>query len=637
MSAEFDELAQASAGMLVGGLASESWQAARQWFAAVIGQERRLDATRARLIAAYGPDRNRVVQAETSAWATRLRDLMDDNSTVVQALRALVAIRVPQRPAAPAPPAYASPAYASPAYASPASAYRPPAPAYGPSAAPLAEQYHETQTMPAAGPSGGFPGRAYPGAGGAYPGTPPPAYGPVTPAGRKPGRSSGVLAAAIAVVVLAAAGVAGWRLDWPPALFGRASTTLQPLTWSATEGALPPDAVTGSASQYNTWLGGISCPDAATCVAAGTYTRTSKNTQAPLVETSEQGAWTPDKPALALPADADSSGGSWLNDVVCSSAASCLAVGAYQSGSQGSTGSTSGTGFESGLTETLSGTTWTPGLLPLPQAAGRDKQVIANGLACPSAGGCIIVATNFYANPTNGNRVEGHALIETQSGGTWTPTEAPLPADAASTGNQASLEFITCNGPGACTAVGQYTDASGSTQGLIETLANGTWTAARAPLPADAVTQHQDATLFGISCAASGACVAVGDYTGSGSTSQALIETLTNGSPGSVKAQSLHRQRGGELFGVTCTAPGSCVAIGEYFVAGGNQGLIATQAADGRWTQSEAPLPANAATASPSTYLYAVACPTTAHCVLVGSYTDSAKGGHVLIENGTAS
>ena len=67
MSGELDELAAAVAGVLVSVLAGDSWEDATQWFAAVVGHERRLAATRAKLVAANGgPDRDMVMGAPHS-------------------------------------------------------------------------------------------------------------------------------------------------------------------------------------------------------------------------------------------------------------------------------------------------------------------------------------------------------------------------------------------------------------------------------------------------------------------------------------------------------------------------------------------------------------------------------------------
>jgi len=89
-------------------------------------------------------------------------------------------------------------------------------------------------------------------------------------------------------------------------------------------------------------------------------------------------------------------------------------------------------------------------------------------VACPSTASCIAVGTH----EKQGGSLQPDALvIETLAGGTWTATEAPVPAGAS----DPALETITCVSAAYCVAVGQYTDSDDNQEPLIETLSNGTW------------------------------------------------------------------------------------------------------------------------------------------------------------------
>jgi hypothetical protein len=92
MSEDLDELAATVAGVLVSALAGDSWQDAKQWFAAVLGHEGRLAATRAELVnAGDGPARDLAVQAQVRAWTVRLRDVFEDSPASARTLQDLVA------------------------------------------------------------------------------------------------------------------------------------------------------------------------------------------------------------------------------------------------------------------------------------------------------------------------------------------------------------------------------------------------------------------------------------------------------------------------------------------------------------------------------------------------------------------
>jgi hypothetical protein len=56
MSDDFDNLARVASDALVSAIATDSWEAAKRRFVAVIGHERQIDATRAELAARSGPD-----------------------------------------------------------------------------------------------------------------------------------------------------------------------------------------------------------------------------------------------------------------------------------------------------------------------------------------------------------------------------------------------------------------------------------------------------------------------------------------------------------------------------------------------------------------------------------------------------
>jgi hypothetical protein len=70
--------------------------------------------------------------------------------------------------------------------------------------------------------------------------------------------------------------------------------------------------------------------------------------------------------------------------------------------------------------------------------------------------------------PPPGQASQG--LLETLSGGTWTAVKAPLPGGAAQGTKQIGyLTLVACPAPGSCLTVGSYTAGGGGTQGLIET------------------------------------------------------------------------------------------------------------------------------------------------------------------------
>ena len=242
--------------------------------------------------------------------------------------------------------------------------------------------------------------------------------------------------------------------------------------------------------------------------------------------------------------------------MACASASSCVATGTY----------TDSSGNRQALLVTGSGTSWTAAEAPLPANAAADPVVSLTSVACPSASSCV--AAGFYTDSSGGQ----HGLLVTGSGTSWTAAEAPLPANAA-TDPDAALTSVACPSASSCVAAGAYTDSSGNAQGLLVTGSGTSWTAAEAPLPANAAA---DRAVF--------------------------------------------------LGSVACPSASSCVAAGYYTDSSGNwQGLLVTGSGTS-WTAAEAPSPANAA-ADPSAVLGSVACASASSCVTAGLYTDSSGNG----------
>lgn len=384
-------------------------------------------------------------------------------------------------------------------------------------------------------------------------------------------------------------------------------------SWRAVPMALPAGAAGQATQDARLWT--IACPAAATCVAAGDYLDAGKTPQG-LIETLSHGRWIPAEAPVRASHEAAS-----LDGMACANAGACVAVGSYEYDHGNMT---------DGLIETLSHGTWTFTKAPLPaDAVTGNHTAILQSVACPAADKCVAVG---------GYQGQGSAspgLIETLSQGTWTPSEAPLPAGAALT-RQASINDVTCPAAGTCVAVGTYVDQNSVYQTLVETLADGTWTATEIPPPTGAVSS-KDSGLGAVSCPSGDACVATGWYNYSGNPFQAspnLIATssggtwLSAGAPVPAKT-SVSRVA---LNGVSCPAADNCVAAGSYDYSNPNKngkGLMEVLS-HGTWAPVKIRSPSAAAT---SNYFQAISCPEVGECVAAGAYS-TASGGHnqALIE-----
>ena len=123
------------------------------------------------------------------------------------------------------------------------------------------------------------------------------------------------------------------------------------------------------------------------------------------------------------------------------------------------------------------------------------------------------------------------------------------------------LRRVSCTSPSECTAVGSYTNSSGTVVTLAERLSGSESKIESTPNPNGA----KESRLSGVSCASASSCSAVGFYkTGGGSPFLSFAE---NWDGKEWKLQTTENPLGAtkvQLLGVSCSATGACTAVGTY-------------------------------------------------------------------------
>jgi hypothetical protein len=155
------------------------------------------------------------------------------------------------------------------------------------------------------------------------------------------------------------------------------------------------------------------------------------------------------------------------------------------------------------------GTSWTAQATPGPVSDSFSS------VSCTAADSCEAVGQML-----NTENDENAPLAAAWNGSTWTIQSAPDPVTTQSS----SLAAVSCSSASSCTAVGQYASPTPPNFGQLQTLAevwNGTaWTIATTPDPSSTAQN----LLSGVSCGASQACTAVGQYSDPGDIPATLIE-----------------------------------------------------------------------------------------------------------------
>jgi hypothetical protein len=148
-------------------------------------------------------------------------------------------------------------------------------------------------------------------------------------------------------------------------------------------------------------------------------------------------------------------------------------------------------------------------------------------------------------------------------------------------------------------------------------------------LPTGAATgAGQQVSVASVTCTGPGSCVAVGTYVEGSGEDRSMIATDTSGVWGQASELVLPSNSPpapvlapAGLASVVCTGPGDCMAVGNYTERFGNSlGMAATET-NGAWGPAKAvPMPPGAG--GNFANLLSVACATPGNCVAVGTYED---------------
>jgi hypothetical protein len=446
--------------------------------------------------------------------------------------------------------------------------------------------------------------------------------------------------------------------------------TLSTGSWSATAAPEPATNASGvgpgtdADTDQSASLAAVACPAEGSCYAVGQYEDANGDMYG-LIDTLANGTWS----ASAAPepstngfgtapgTDTDMHQSASLDAISCASTTTCVAVGQYEDAD----------GNTFGLIETLASGSWSAVAAPEPTSdpvsAAPDNSTSGHGMAnltavaCPSATGCVAVGTYKDADTNT------LALAEQSSNGAWVPTAATEPATnplgtgpgyTTSGGGRATFNDVDCPAAGTCVAVGNYNDSNSKRYGLIDSLANSTWTTSAAPEPstnASAVGPGTDgdgngfANLLSVSCASTTSCVAVGGYQDTNGIESGLIDsgagasfTATAAPEPSIAASDANTFAAAELESVSCPTTGACSAVGYFNDATGPSGYryaLADTLTGAAWSSVTAPEPTNSGT---DTDLEQRAtanetdCSSDGACLLVGSYKDTSGDTNGLLD-----
>jgi hypothetical protein len=355
-----------------------------------------------------------------------------------------------------------------------------------------------------------------------------------------------------------------------------------------------------SEAKFDTFLD-VSCAAAASCVSVGQYVDKTGKT---LVAAQK---WNGSTWSLATPTAPT---GLWsaLKGVTCTTTTSCMAVGTLQE-----TG-----GAYRPLAMQWNGSTWSQTAAP---AGPGGYNSYFNDVACTAANSCDAVG---YSVPSSGAEII-KPLVSHWNGSAWAIKTSANPTTPGGEPSQEDnrLESVSCASPTVCMAVGHHYSSIGGVQvyqPLIERLSGEEWINQETDTATAKNSGQTDIWLFGVSCPTTSFCAAVGF-----SAAQHTVEEgrrpfaqRWDGSKWTYSSTPLENNSPTQLFGISCTSPVGCRAVGP------GPGSMHWTGPDNGWKPEAPPSPANNNWPQPPR-LNSISCPTVAECHAVGSYKNTSE------------
>lgn len=310
----------------------------------------------------------------------------------------------------------------------------------------------------------------------------------------------------------------------------------------------------------NTVLQNVSCVDRYSCVGVGDWLN-GKTWQPMAQYWNSNSGW-------ALDVTESPAGATFglLEGVSCR--VRCLAVGWY----------TNSSGENKTAGEARAITSWTQ--RSIPEGTGL------RGISCTSSSACVAVGTNLGSK----------AKTATWNGTSWVAAGEPIPVGA----EDSELEDVSCTSSTTCTAVGTFINSEGYEKPYAARYASGSWTVQTVPQPKETFRGN----LHDVSCVSATLCRAVGEHGSSKESGEGVLIEVWNGTSWAVQTVPAE---GRSLFGISCASSSACLAVGDET---SGTGLVE------RWNGTSWSVTSNPTNGS---VLHGVSCTGESDCTVAGS------------------
>jgi hypothetical protein len=177
-------------------------------------------------------------------------------------------------------------------------------------------------------------------------------------------------------------------------------------------------------------------------------------------------------------------------------------------------------------------------------------------------------------------------FAERWNGSEWSLSSTPGPSNAGEVG----LYGVSCASASSCMAVGHYKDETNGNRhkALAEAWNGSEWTIKTTPTPSEAPGGND---LYSVSCTSAGFCVAVGERVSKEtmlgeihfSSEERTLAEIWNGSEWTVKATTdPEGAKWSSLAAVSCSSSTACAAVGANYPGAKGEGNESVPVAE-RW------------------------------------------------------
>jgi hypothetical protein len=255
-------------------------------------------------------------------------------------------------------------------------------------------------------------------------------------------------------------------------------------------------------------------------------------------------------------------------------------------------------------------------------------------ISCPSAGNCD--AGGIL--PVKDSTANSGAFVVDETKGVWGKA-LELSGPAWFNHNSTGIDSLSCASVGNCSAGGAFPQgAHGGGPSFVVDETDGTWGKAHEILGFPKLSLGGSLEFRSISCGAPGTCSAVGQYQQKNGDTWAYIVSEEKGTWGTAfrvpGLSKLNDQHLSSLTTISCVSGGNCTA-GGYHGNGDHQVAFIVSEEDGTWGTATAIPGLTALNTGHTSYMQTISCVSIGNCGASGTYTGAPDNAQSFLANET--